>query len=113
MLEDMQYNTPGIRFVHSANGVPVVDVYNNNTMIAKNFGYGTESNYISFAPAMSVSLAVTSANSKDIALGPVKLNLDSSQMYTVIVVGTAGNMKTPLDAILLKDNGMMCTYAMI
>lgn len=106
IYEDNKTGTPGLRFIHSANGVQSIDIYNKNTLFLKNLEYDSRSEYYVFG-AEPTSIAITASNSTDVVLGPIVLNLKPDEFYTLIITGTYKN-NNPLVTLLSNDTSIMC-----
>lgn len=95
-----------VRFIHAAAKVPAVDIWANNKLkVFTNVAYGSTGKPV-YLPvdAGDISLSVTPAKTNNVVLGPIDLNLESGNVYTIIATGLLNDRKAPLDVILTTDS---------
>lgn len=100
-----------IRFIHAAADAPPVNVYVNKNIVFKDVKYGQlgQPTYVE-APAGVITLDVTPANSQNVVIGPLQVQLSPGKIYTVIASGAPGNAKAPLGVLFELDNRGVCYY---
>lgn len=113
LTDDMTCPAPGkahVRFIHAAAKVPAVDIYvNESVKVFPNVAYG-KTGTPTYLPvdAGIVNVDVTPAGALDMVLGPLPLNLESGQIYTVIASGLLNDPQAPLTALVTEDSKGMC-----
>ncbi len=97
-----------VRITHGSPTAGTVDIYVTATNdiseaspLLEDIPFGATTDVLKVTPGQYV-LQVTPANSKDVALGPLELDLKASGIYGAIAVDNTGG-GTPLGVILLDD----------
>ncbi len=86
-----------LRVIDASPDAPGLDMYENNSVIAYNLGFGTVTSYISTDPG-NFTVAANIAGSKT-ALASAKGTFTASSQYTVLI----GNAAANLQELILKD----------
>ncbi len=86
-----------LRIIAASPDAPGLDIYENNSVIAYNLGFGTITSYVSTDPG-TFTIAADIAGSKQ-ALATAKGTFSASNQYTVLLGNSAAN----LQELILKD----------
>lgn len=86
-----------VRIIDASPDAPGLDMYENNSVIAYNLGFGTVTSYISTDPG-TFTVSANIAGSKT-ALATAKGTFTASSQYTVLIGNSAAN----LQELILKD----------
>ncbi|WP_263383184.1 DUF4397 domain-containing protein [Granulicella arctica] len=88
-----------VRVVDVSPDAPAVDIYQGNTGVAYNLGFGTTTSYLSLAPGPS-TLTVDVAGSRQV-LSTIEGSFSPEAHYTVLVSNSVAN----LQQVILTDRG--------
>ncbi len=86
-----------VRVIDASPDAPGLDMFENNSVIAYNLGFGTVTSYISTDPG-NATISANIAGSKT-ALASAKGTFTASSQYTVLI----GNFAADLQELILKD----------
>lgn len=86
-----------VRIIAASPDAPGMDIYENNSLIASNLGFGTVTSYISTNPG-NATISADVAGSKT-SLATAKGTFAASNQYTVLLGDVAAN----LQELILKD----------
>lgn len=91
-----------VRLFHTASGCRAVDIYFNDHMVAKKFGYKKYTPYFAI-PEGEHTLYVYKAGAKDKPLSTLDIKLKQYLIYTIVVEGSSGNR-----LLLVNDPKIEC-----
>lgn len=86
-----------VRIIAASPDAPGLDIYQNNSVVAYNLGFGTVTSYISTDPG-TFTISADQAGSKQ-ALASAKGTFAAANQYTVLIGNSAAN----LQELILKD----------
>jgi hypothetical protein len=86
-----------VRIIDASPDAPGMDIYQNNSAIAYNLGFGTVTSYVPVNPGTYTSTA-TQAGSKQ-ALSTSRATYTTGSQYTILI----GNVAASLQQLVLKD----------
>ena len=90
-------NMAQVRIIDASPDAPGLDIYQNNSAVAYNLGFGTVTSYIPLAPG-AYTISANSAGTKQ-ALISAKQTLTAGRQYTAII----GNVAASLQETILTD----------
>lgn len=96
-----------VRVVTASPDVPSLDIYQGNTALTYNLGFGSITSYMPFSPGSYTILANTAGTKQ--TLTSSKATLNSSAQYTVLIGNVAANLQqvTLLDQSLPAPSGQV------
>ncbi|MDE1175963.1 MAG: DUF4397 domain-containing protein [Edaphobacter sp.] len=86
-----------MRFIDASPDAPGLDIYQNNTAVAYNLGFGTVTSYVPVNPGMYTTLAAQAGTKQ--TLVSAKGTYVTGSQYTVLI----GNVVASLQGTVLKD----------
>lgn len=80
-----------VRFLHTVQTTPPVDIYANGELIAQNLSYGNYSDYYHVTPG-NVTFTVYPTGSTDDVIGLISLNIPDKSAFTIAGIGLPGKV---------------------
>jgi hypothetical protein len=91
-----------VRFIHASAGAPAVDIYVNDSLVAKNLAYGSATDFTTLPSGDDRTIKVVPTGSPiDSAIVDTKVNLDAGQAYDLSAFNRVDNIDVKADEVNL------------
>jgi hypothetical protein len=91
-----------VRFIHTSAGAPAIDVYVNDSLVAKNLSFGSATDFTPLPSGDDRSIKIVPTGSPiDSAIVDTKVNLDAGQAYDVSAYNRVDDIAVKTDEVNL------------